>query len=331
MQTNIQTTDADKNLKDTGCALKCYNKKVLAKHGKEFCVKTETEILSEMRHPFIIRLVKTFTDTRTWSYELLEMVTGGQLVPTVQKEGGSKFSVLQAKFYFGAVFLALEYLHLRHVLYRNVKAEHILLDSQGYPKLIDFTNAKKLPRGGRTRSTVGVPHYMSPEVIQGKPYDVGADYWALGVFLHSMLVGELPFGNEVQNPMEIFAKVVNAKDNSLPALGVSCAADLCRGLLEPKLEQRLATGHVHPVHGCVDIRDCAWFREPSQDDDVSSGQNYFDCLLIRAIDPPVLPPNITENLTTISDKDNKEEEDHEDKEDEDLANQQRGRRRSQQR
>merc|ERR1719469_1394612 len=114
-----------------------------------------------------MHLVKTFETPRS-VYMLTELITGGELhaairtIPTV-------LSRTQAQFYVGSLALALVGLHTRRIVYRDLKPENVMLDHQGYLKIIDFGIAKKLVgEKARTFTTVGTPHYMAPEVMKGR-------------------------------------------------------------------------------------------------------------------------------------------------------------------
>lgn len=78
-----------------------------------------------------------------------------------------------AKFYIAPLVIIFEYLHDRHILYRDLKPENVIIDEEGYPILIDFGNSKII--SGRTYTIVGSPHYMAPEVIKGIGYSFNSD------------------------------------------------------------------------------------------------------------------------------------------------------------
>jgi cGMP-dependent protein kinase len=90
----------------------------------------------------------------------------------------------EARFYIGCMILCMEYLHRRHIVYRDLKPENIMIDKDGYMILIDMGTAKILNDGtnnmNRTFTILGTPHYMAPEILQGKGYSLHVDLWSIG-------------------------------------------------------------------------------------------------------------------------------------------------------
>lgn len=107
----------------------------------------------------------------------------------------------QARFYAGQMVLALQHMHEKHnMVYRDIKPENMLLDRDGYIKLIDFGFAKKLTRERsttaelmKTYSYVGTPEYMAPEKVGRQGHTGAADLWALGILVFELLTGSVPF------------------------------------------------------------------------------------------------------------------------------------------
>mmetsp|Transcript_2557 Transcript_2557/g.2348 ORF Transcript_2557/g.2348 Transcript_2557/m.2348 type:complete len:192 (-) Transcript_2557:425-1000(-) len=130
----------------------------------------ERNILLQIDHPLIMKLVKTFKD-RDRVYYLTEFVRGNDLFDVINEL--RIMNDKNARFYAGCLLIILEHLHERNIIYRDLKPENIMIDEDGYPKLIDFGTAKIVD--GRTYSIIGTPHYMSPEVIKGGGYGLSAD------------------------------------------------------------------------------------------------------------------------------------------------------------
>lgn len=113
----------------------------------------------------IASLIKTYKDDRRL-YFLLEYVKGFDLFTVLRMIGLANEGV--GKFYGASLILVLEYLHDRGILYRDLKPENVVVNNEGYIKLIDFGTAKIVHE--RTNTVIGTPHYMAPEVIMGEDY-----------------------------------------------------------------------------------------------------------------------------------------------------------------
>mmetsp|Transcript_14170 Transcript_14170/g.2269 ORF Transcript_14170/g.2269 Transcript_14170/m.2269 type:complete len:103 (+) Transcript_14170:1915-2223(+) len=101
----------------------------------------------------------------------MEYVQGKDLFEILRKIGIANEQ--QSKFYSACLILVLEYLHDRNILYRDLKPENVMVDEQGYLRLIDFGVSKILK--DRTFTTTGTPHYIAPEIIANKGYNVSVD------------------------------------------------------------------------------------------------------------------------------------------------------------
>jgi len=125
-------------------------------------------------------------------YFILDFVNGGELYSHMVKE--VRFSELKAKFYAAEIVIALKTLHEAGIIYRDLKPNNILLDSQGHIKLIDFGLSKFLePNIEPTTSIVGTPNYIAPEILQKKKHTSMIDWWSFGVMIFEMITGNLPF------------------------------------------------------------------------------------------------------------------------------------------
>lgn len=88
--------------------------------------------------------------------------------------------------------LALEFLHQKDILHRDVRSDNILLTFDGLSKLTDFTHATRLQKHKKRNSVVGTAYWMAPEVVKAQDYDDKADIWSLGVVLFEMVEGDPP-------------------------------------------------------------------------------------------------------------------------------------------
>ena len=189
-------------------ALKALKRKDIIELNAQDTIRAERNILAEVDHPFLLKFVRTFKD-KIHIYILTEIVSGGDFLNVLDKYLG-KLNKSQTQFYTGSIVLALEYMHSNQIIYRDLKPENMLLDMQGYLKIIDFGIAKKL-KTLRTFTCIGTPHFMAPEVIQGKGYTCSVDLFSLGVVIHELMLGTLPFGNKMTNNHDVWYEILRKK------------------------------------------------------------------------------------------------------------------------
>lgn len=194
----------------------------------------ERSILESVNHPSIVKLYYAFQDEQK-VYLLLEYLQGGELFQHLQQE---KFlSETNASVYLAQIILALEHLHKIGIVYRDLKPENVLLDSDGYLVLTDFGLSKVgLNDEELCTSLIGTPEYMAPEILQDVPYDYAVDFWSLGCVMFDMLTGSPPFtGN---NNKKIYDKIV-ANKLKIPFYLSNEAKDLLLRLLKKSPTKRL--------------------------------------------------------------------------------------------
>lgn len=133
------------------CAVKAISKKRMVQLKQVENTLRERNILSTLDHKSVVSFVAS-GQNRSWCYLVLEAVHGGDLYHLLRSSNGGHLSAGSAKFYIACIVLALGYLHSKHVLFRDLKPENVVLASDGYPKLCDFGLAKHIPTGATARS-----------------------------------------------------------------------------------------------------------------------------------------------------------------------------------
>ncbi|KAL6529425.1 Serine/threonine-protein kinase d6pkl2 [Orobanche gracilis] len=125
------------------CGTKCYfamkvmDKASLAGRKKLLRAQTEREILQSLDHPFLPTLYTHF-ETEKFSCLVMEFCPGGDLHTLRQRQPGKHFSEHAVKFYVAEILLALEYLHMLGIVYRDLKPENVLVRDDGHIMLSDF-------------------------------------------------------------------------------------------------------------------------------------------------------------------------------------------------
>jgi len=269
------------------CALKCMRKgQVIALKQVEH-VMNEKNLLEQCQHPFLLELKATFQDDEE-IYMLLELALGGELFSVLREK--NRFEEPQSRFYAACVQSAFAYLHDKQIVYRDLKPENLLFDAEGYLKVVDFGFAKHII--DRTWTLCGTPEYLAPEIITNKGHNLAVDWWAFGILMFEMLVGQPPFCAD--DPMDIYQKILRNRV-AYPSSMSKAAKDLISKLLISVPAQRL--GSLKKGHR--DISGHPFFK-PLE----------FSALLKKEIKAPYIP-NIS-SPTDTSNFDDYEEDNAED-------------------
>jgi len=221
-------------------AAKIVSKKQIVKERKEKYMYSEKTILYQLQHPNIIQLYCTFQD-KFQLFFVLELCPHGGLMEHIASVG--PLSEECACFYGAEVLSALEYMHSKGIVHRDVKPEHILLGKDMYAKLIDFGFAKQLgsDRAARSSSFCGTPEYICPELLTSKCAGREADCWAFGCTLFFFLTGKHLFKGI--NDYHTFKQIIQTEPE-FPIEFPSLAKDLISKLLVKDPTHRLTLENV---------------------------------------------------------------------------------------
>ncbi|KAG5981594.1 hypothetical protein E4U55_002771 [Claviceps digitariae] len=249
-------------------AIKVLKKAQVVKMKQVEHTNDERRMLSDVKHPFLITLWGTFQDWRNL-YMVMDFVEGGELFSLLRKSG--RFPNPVAKFYAAEATLALEYLHSKNIIYRDLKPENLLLDRHGHLKITDFGFAKRVP--DKTWTLCGTPDYLAPEVVSNKGYNKSVDWWSLGILIYEMLCGYTPFWDS-GSPMRIYENILKGRVK-YPQYINADAQNLLERLITADLTKRL--GNLYG--GSQDVKNHPWFAEVT-----------WDRLARKDIDAPYTPP-----------------------------------------
>ncbi|GAB0094504.1 cGMP-dependent protein kinase [Sergentomyia squamirostris] len=234
-------------------ALKYLKKIDMVQQQQQEHVYNEKNIMAQCNCEFIIKLYATFKDNK-YLYFLMEPCLGGDLWGLLQKH--RRFDEKISKFFTACVVAAFEYLHTRNIVYRDLKPENLMLDAKGYVKLIDFGFAKVIGHTQKTWTFAGTPEYVAPEIILNKGHDRAVDYWALGIFIHELLVGKPPFrGKDHLKTYTLILRGIESVD--MPSRIPKKAQDLIKRLCRQIPAGRLG----YQKQGIADIKNHNWFTK----------------------------------------------------------------------
>ena len=240
--------------KDSGklYAMKSLSKAVLAERGEVVHTKTERKTLVDTHHPFLVHLHFAFQSPAKL-YLVMDYCNGGELFFHLKQAG--RFGEPRAMLYAAEIASALEHLHAKKVIYRDLKPENVLLDHEGHIRVTDFGLAKDaMELDDQTHTFCGTPDYLAPEVIKNAGHGRGVDWWSLGTMIYEMLSGLPPFYSENFNIMYdriLRAPLAFSPENCFTAT----ARDLLEGLLQKEPEKRLGSGESDGA----ELRTHAWF------------------------------------------------------------------------
>ena len=177
------------------CVIKQINIQNMNEKDKQDTLN-EAKILEKLDHPNIIKFKEVFIANKP--LKTLNIVTeyadGGDLSLAIKNQRKEYFKESQILDYFTQICLAIKHIHGKHIIHRDLKSQNIFLTKTGLVKLGDFGIAKNLNcTWQKAKTMIGTPYYLSPEIVNNKPYSFKSDIWSLGVLLYEMMALKMPF------------------------------------------------------------------------------------------------------------------------------------------
>jgi Tol biopolymer transport system component/tRNA A-37 threonylcarbamoyl transferase component Bud32 len=184
----------------------------------------EARLAATLNHPNICT-VHEVGEADGHIYLAMELIDGLPLREKIAGRGAGLPTESVAR-YGAQIATALTHAHDRHVIHRDLKSSNVVVTADGRVKVLDFGTARRAlesPEAGdatlstaltATGAIVGTPHYLAPEVLRGEQADERSDLWALGVMLHEMASGSLPFNGTTS--FELASAIMNDIPARLP-------------------------------------------------------------------------------------------------------------------
>lgn len=269
---------------DTGkiFAMKILKKEFITKNKMKQTTMLERQILSNISHPFIVKLYYSFQSAHKL-YMVMEYYGGGSLFYHLERKGQFEENIV--RFFAAEILLAVRHLHHIGVVYRDLKLENVLLDSRGHLALTDFGLSKEInpSKGLLAKTFCGTPLYVAPEMVFRRKYGFEVDWWAFGIIIYELCCGRVPFASRTAE--KVLWKIVNSTPNFFSKIFFSDdAQSLIENLLIKNPTHRLGSG----PHGAQDIMNHQFFA------------NFdFEKCLKREIEPTYIPPGSYEGETNV--------------------------------
>ncbi|KAI1268358.1 Pkinase-domain-containing protein [Xylariaceae sp. FL1019] len=237
-----------------------------------YLIRAEIAIMKKLAHPNLVALIEVLDDPDGDSlYVVMEMCKKGVVMKvTLDGEDPTKpYGAEECRTWFRDLILGVEYLHAQGIIHRDIKPDNLLVTEDDVLKIVDFGVSEIFERKDEmmTNKSAGSPAFIPPELCQSKHGEVSgkaADIWSMGITLHCLKYGKLPFtGN---NPLEIYASI-RTEPLSLPDGEDADLVDLLNRILDKDSTTRITL---------PEIREHPWVTRNGSDPLLSEEENCSD-------------------------------------------------------
>ncbi|CBZ28740.1 putative protein kinase [Leishmania mexicana MHOM/GT/2001/U1103] len=208
-------------------------------------LESEIRVMRRLHHPHVVTYLGAVRENNSLRI-FMEFVGGGTVGSKLESVGG--LSEKKTRDYTAQLLEGLEYLHVSHILHRDLKGDNLFLTEDDQLKLGDFGQSKELADTLITRSVQGTPSFMSPEMIACSGYSFEADVWSVGCCVIQMLTGKPPFAN-LDNQMAVMFAIISSKiEDQIPACASEGAKDFIRMCTKTNIKDRWTASQLrqHP-------------------------------------------------------------------------------------
>ncbi|KAK2862324.1 hypothetical protein Q5P01_001857 [Channa striata] len=197
----------------------------------------EAQLLSRLQHPNIVTYKESWEGDDCQLYIVMGFCECGDLYHRLKQQKGELLPERQVVEWFVQIAMALQYLHERNILHRDLKTQNIFLTKTNIIKVGDLGIARVLENQNDMASTlIGTPYYMSPELFSNKPYNHKSDVWALGCCVYEMSTLKHAFNAKDMN--SLVYRIVEGKLPQMPSKYDSQLGDLIKRMLCKRPEDR---------------------------------------------------------------------------------------------
>ncbi|XP_015202669.1 serine/threonine-protein kinase Nek4 isoform X1 [Lepisosteus oculatus] len=203
----------------------------------------EAQLLSQLRHPNIVTYRESWEGEDCQLYIAMGFCEGGDLYHRLKEQKGRLLTERQVVEWFVQIAMALQYLHEKHILHRDLKTQNIFLTKTNIIKVGDLGIARVLENQNDMASTlIGTPYYMSPELFSNKPYNYKSDVWALGCCVYEMATLKHAFNAKDMN--SLVYRIVEGKLPPMPKEYNPQLGEIIRSMLNKRPEDRPEVKHI---------------------------------------------------------------------------------------
>ncbi|KAF6100365.1 NIMA related kinase 4 [Phyllostomus discolor] len=197
----------------------------------------EAQLLSQLKHPNIVTYKESWEGGDGLLYIVMGFCEGGDLYRKLKEQKGQLLPETQVVEWFVQIAMALQYLHEKHILHRDLKTQNVFLTRTNIIKVGDLGIARVLENHCDMASTlIGTPYYMSPELFSNKPYNYKSDVWALGCCVYEMATLKHAFNAKDMN--SLVYRIIEGKLPPMPKDYSPELAELIRTMLSKRPEER---------------------------------------------------------------------------------------------